>query len=236
MTGLLVSVRNAREAEAALRGGADIVDVKEPKFGSLGAASADVWQQVATLLNGQALLSVACGELIDFEPDQGARLPESTSFAKIGLAGCAGLSDWPDRWRRAWECLSVSVQRVAVCYVDQQRAQSPSWQQILEQAPAADCKCLLLDTFDKLAGNLLTHWSRSQLARVVDQAAAQGLFVVAAGSLANRHLGTVYGAGVRFVAVRGAVCRTGRTGPLDGDLVKELRAACDATLATVATD
>ena len=36
--GLLVSVRDAAEAELALAGGADVIDVKEPNRGSLGAA------------------------------------------------------------------------------------------------------------------------------------------------------------------------------------------------------
>ena len=36
--GLLVSVRSADEAIAALAGGADVIDVKEPNRGALGAA------------------------------------------------------------------------------------------------------------------------------------------------------------------------------------------------------
>ena len=36
MTRLLVSVRNAAEAETALAGGATVIDVKEPSRGSLG--------------------------------------------------------------------------------------------------------------------------------------------------------------------------------------------------------
>src|SRR5256885_16611977 len=36
--GLLVSVRSAGEAEAAIAGGADLIDVKEPAYGSLGRA------------------------------------------------------------------------------------------------------------------------------------------------------------------------------------------------------
>ena len=38
MAKLLVSVRSADEAEVALEGGADIIDVKEPLHGSLGWA------------------------------------------------------------------------------------------------------------------------------------------------------------------------------------------------------
>ena len=141
--------------------------------------------------------------------------------------------DWPRRWRIAWDCLPAHVQRVAVCYVDQNRARAPSWDQILKHARYAGCKCLLLDTFDKRAGNLFAHWDKSYLARVVAQASDHELFVVAGGSLRGEHLGLLSGTGVRFVAVRGAVCRTSRTGPLDEDLVKQLRVACDASKASI---
>jgi len=39
---LLVSVRDASEARAALAGGAGIIDAKEPLNGPLGAVSSDV--------------------------------------------------------------------------------------------------------------------------------------------------------------------------------------------------
>ena len=46
MTGLLVSVRDAKEAQQAVSGGADVIDVKEPAHGALGAADPTVWSQV----------------------------------------------------------------------------------------------------------------------------------------------------------------------------------------------
>ena len=233
MTGLLVSVRCADEARAALLGGADIVDVKEPRYGSLGAASAEVWREVATVLADQALLSVALGELSDFDPLQAAQLPANTHYAKIGLAGCAELPDWPERWQQAWASLPTDVGRVAVCYVDQQQAAAPDWRQSLQEGVRAGCKCLLLDTFDKRAGNLFDHWSHRQLADVVAQAASDGLFVVAAGSIQAQHQPLLVATGVRFMAVRGAVCRGARTGPLEADLVKQLRAVCDASGSSV---
>ena len=47
---LLVSVRNAEEALMAVRGGADIIDVKEPSKGSLGRASVENLQAIADVL------------------------------------------------------------------------------------------------------------------------------------------------------------------------------------------
>ena len=229
MTGLLVSVRSADEARAALLGGADIIDVKEPYEGSLGAASTEVWEAVAAVVADNTLLSLALGELSDFDPLQAAQVPANTHYAKIGLAGCAAIPDWPERWQRAWDGLPVHVERVAVCYVDEQEAAAPSWREVLQQAVVAGCKCLLLDTFDKRAGNLFAHWSQRQLAEVVSQAASEGLFVVAGGSIQAEHQPVLAASGVRFMAVRGAVCRGARTGRLETDLVKHLRAVCDAS-------
>src|SRR5438093_1517849 len=101
MTGLLVSVRNAVEAETALAGGADIIDVKEPRRGPLGPADPRVWDAIHRALDGRAVTSAALGELL-FDPvEQLAPLAIGFRFAKIGLAGCGNQSRWLDRWHEA---------------------------------------------------------------------------------------------------------------------------------------
>lgn len=94
MTGLLVSVRDAGEATAALAGGADLIDVKEPLAGSLGAASPDAVAGVVQAVAGRRPTSIALGELRDNASwsSYAARLTPSIlpKFVKFGLAGC-----WP---------------------------------------------------------------------------------------------------------------------------------------------
>ncbi|MDP7303223.1 MAG: (5-formylfuran-3-yl)methyl phosphate synthase, partial [Pirellulaceae bacterium] len=65
MTELLVSVRDANEAQQALAGGADVIDVKEPARGALGAADPEVWHHVRRAIPLDVRLSVALGELTD---------------------------------------------------------------------------------------------------------------------------------------------------------------------------
>src|SRR3990172_3975966 len=99
--GLLVSVRNADEARIALEGGADVIDVKEPSRGSLGAADAEVVAAVVRAIGGSVPISVAAGELIDHR-QSGATSSVSAfgvAYIKLGLAGCAVVSDWPEWWR-----------------------------------------------------------------------------------------------------------------------------------------
>jgi hypothetical protein len=93
---LLVSVRNAEEALMAARGGADIIDVKEPSKGSLGRASLENLLAIADALKQQQQhadrvktepvpLSVALGEVQEWSESSslfGSDFPgESTSLS-----------------------------------------------------------------------------------------------------------------------------------------------------------
>ncbi len=99
MTALLVSVRSAAEAEAALAGGAALIDVKEPARGALGRADDAVIADVVRAVAGRAPVSAALGELRDGAPALPAGLG-LLSFVKCGLAGCAGKN--PQHGRRSW--------------------------------------------------------------------------------------------------------------------------------------
>src|SRR4051812_30438336 len=81
--GLLVSVRSAAEAEAALAGGADLIDVKEPARGPLGRADDAVIDAVVASVAGRRPVSAALGELAE----RGGPLPAGCRYVKWGLAG-----------------------------------------------------------------------------------------------------------------------------------------------------
>ena len=63
MSKLLVSVRSADEAQAALDGGASIIDVKEPSLGSLGRASEAAIAAVVNRVARRIPISAALGDL-----------------------------------------------------------------------------------------------------------------------------------------------------------------------------
>src|SRR5207248_4650901 len=83
---LLVSVRNRAEAEAALAGGADLIDVKEPKRGALGAADARTLAAVVAAVAGRRPVSAALGELRETFWKGPPALP-GLAYVKWGLAG-----------------------------------------------------------------------------------------------------------------------------------------------------
>ena len=62
MTQLLISVKNLQEANIALAVGVDIIDLKDPNEGALGALDLDVTKEIVHLVNGYKLISATVGE------------------------------------------------------------------------------------------------------------------------------------------------------------------------------
>ena len=224
MTRLLVSVRNADEACRALAGGADLIDVKEPSRGSLGAASPEALGKVLEAIAGRVPVSAALGELLDVQPSELAHVSPQLAFAKLGMAGCARQAEWPRVWAAALARLPASVGRVAVVYADWRTAAAPSPEATLELAKSLDCAAVLVDTFDKSRGSLCELWSDAEL-RFVATVREAGLLAVVAGSLTIGDLARVRAIGADFVAVRGAVCRDSREGRLEARLVERFARA-----------
>jgi (5-formylfuran-3-yl)methyl phosphate synthase len=221
MTKLLISVRSAAEAQIALDEGADLIDVKEPLRGSLGAADPDMIAAVVRQVAGRLPVSVALGELLSerFFP---RRMAEGVCYAKFGLAGCATRPDWPSRWRQAIEELPRSTAPVAVAYVDSKTASAPDPWRVLAHAVELRCAAVLLDTYDKSRGSLCDHFARADLERYIAAAHIGGLLCVVAGSLGWSEIRQLLPLGPDYVAVRGAACAGNRNGPLDRARVRRL--------------
>ncbi len=224
MTRLLVSVRDAKEAHAALRGGADLIDAKEPNKGSLGAASPGDWLRIVETVNSQTPVSAALGELLD--DDLTSRVKQlgefGFRFAKVGLAGCAHVSDWQQRWRAFKHSLPTNTEAVAVAYADWQRANSPAPRDVLQFAINNPCGAFLIDTFEKSSGGLLQLLDLEEVSAIVRTANCNSLISVLAGSLNAASIDSVLQCAPSYIAVRGAVCSGHRTMSLDESLVHEL--------------
>lgn len=90
---LLVSVRDCAEAQAALDGGADIIDVKNPETGPLGFAGFEAIGRISKLIKDHAPVSAAFGECSDWQQavTEKSRVPQKPlqhrpSLGKLGLA------------------------------------------------------------------------------------------------------------------------------------------------------
>ena len=227
---LLVSVREAIEAELAIAGGVDLIDIKEPSRGSLGAVAPE---RVSRMLDSLTALTVpgsyfpgktvpfsaALGELRDWQP---APIDPRLAFVKLGLAGCAERSDWQLAWATALQSVGPSTAKVAVAYADWRTAQAPQPCDVLQAGVRIGCRAVLVDTFDKSQGNLLAHWNLADLANFVAEVRQQGLTIVLAGSLDRDAIRTILPLAPDYLAVRGAACAGGRTSRLDATRIAQL--------------
>lgn len=220
---LLVSVRTPEEAVSAVRGGADIVDVKDPSAGPLGMASTAAIREIAETVGNLPLappLSIALGELRDWfpAPTPNFATPQTQSlaqflsdlpsiqFLKCGLSGCRNNSVWESDWAQLRTAAGPQKAWVAVAYADADRAEAPCVQQVLAAASACHAYAVLIDTFVKDQTCLL-HWlGPEQLEQISDQCRQNGLLLALAGRVSEADIPVLKQVGAAVIAVRGAAC------------------------------
>jgi (5-formylfuran-3-yl)methyl phosphate synthase len=229
--GLLVSVRSAEEATTALLAGANVIDVKEPSRGSLGAADESVISSVLRVVEGRAPVTAALGELVDLSTEVRWNVPGVAMF-KAGLAGCAKTHNWQAKWGEVVTKFQVSSdsgspQAVAVVYADWQAADAPSPDDVLSAAVNFRCPALLIDTWNKSSGALFDHWQIDDLRAFISRVRARTIKVVLAGSLAGESFAQAVALRPDLVAVRSAACESGRTGQVVARRVRELKETID---------
>ncbi len=216
MTRLLISVRNAKEAEAALAGGADVIDVKEPKHGSLGRAVDAQIREVVQRVGSRAPVSVALGEL-----HEQLRPPRcEIRYGKVGLAGAA--EDWQDQLRLLGDRVGWN-RFIVVAYVDARRVAAPEVDAVIAWAIDHGTAGLLLDTAIKDGSDLFSHAADS-IRRWIKHLQDCGLVVALAGGLRSGSFDRAVELEPDIVAVRGAACvQSERTSSICADRVGALK-------------
>jgi (5-formylfuran-3-yl)methyl phosphate synthase len=236
---LLVSVVDAGEARAAAEAGADIIDVKNPAEGSLGAPSPSVLAAVRAAVPDELPVSAAIGDMPDL-PGTAALAAlgaarSGASFVKIGLWGVSTKAQAVVLLRAVRDAVAGvpgAVVVVAGAYADAQRLpHAPLAPALLpDVARAAGVQVCLLDTAVKDGRGLLDWLSPDALTALVGRAHDAGLQVALAGALRAQDLPVVRATGADIAGVRSAACGNGRrSGPLDAGRVRALRAVCAAT-------
>jgi len=227
---LLVSVMDADEARIAAAAGADIVDVKNPGEGSLGAPSPAVIAAVRAAVPAELPVSVAIGDMPNL-PGTAALAAlgaarSGAAFVKAGLWGVSTVDDAVALLRALREAVPEAIV-VAAAYADARRVpHAPLAPELLPRvASAAGVGVCLLDTAVKDGRGLLEWLSPDELSKLVSEAHAAGLELALAGALRADDLPMVRDTGADIAGVRSAACTDGaRSGPLDAARVRALRA------------
>jgi uncharacterized protein (UPF0264 family) len=228
--GLLVSVRSAEEVAAALAGGADIIDVKEPSKGPLAAAEAEVVAAVIDAVHGRVPVSAALGEWSPHAiTDAHWHLELPLQYVKWGLAGYAHTPGWGEGLLDTRRELPIATEMVLVAYADWERAKSIPPAEVAKFAKRFRFKAFLLDTFGKDGKTLLDFMKPAEIADIVEGLKRVYTTVAVGGSLWPEHLKQLKGVAPHYYAVRTSVCAANkRDGLIDAARVrkwKELLAA-----------
>ncbi len=227
---LLVSVVSAEEARRAVAGGADIVDVKDPGEGALGAPAPAVVSEVAQVVGGAVPVSVALGDLPDLPHTaalaaRGAAL-SGAAYVKLGLRGVRDLDRAVAMMSAVFDAVRPNVSVIAAAYADagalDPPALAPAWLPALVERTAI--AGALVDTFVKDGRVLYECLSETELAELVTRTRRAGGTFGVAGQLRLVDLRRV---DADIVGVRSAVCHGGNR---DGELAVELVSAAAAEL------
>jgi uncharacterized protein (UPF0264 family) len=209
---LLVSVRGSVEARAAVAGGADVIDAKDPARGALGPVRRDRLAAIRRAVGAVRPVSAALGDAGDAAMvAAAAAAARGVAFVKLGFGGVT--SDAPARSlaRAARRGAASATALVLVAYADWRRAPSLAPDRLVAVAVDAGATGLLLDTARKDAP-LFAIESPDAVAAWVAAVHAAGLFAALAGSLSGPDFATARAVGAELVGVRGAACVGGRAG------------------------
>lgn len=233
---LLVSVTDAAEARAALEGGADVIDAKDPQAGALGAVEPGALAAIRAAVGSSRPTSAALGDSgspAAFECLARTAAALGVEFVKAGFRG-VGTARAARRVAAATRRgAGADVRVVLVGYADWRRVGCLAPDALLPVAVESGASGVLLDTavkdvglFELLAPGAVRDW--------VAAAHASGLFACVAGRLGPADFAAAGALGADIVGVRGAACVGGRTGRVSAARVAALRALAGAAVPSAA--
>ena len=210
---LLVSVLNRRDAVEAVEGGTDIVDVKNPAEGALGANFPWIIREVRDTVPHELEVSATIGNL--------PYLPGTASLAALGAAvsgvnyikaGLHGIKNPSQGFeimqsiRRAVKKLTSKVKVIAVGYADYKEVGCINPLRLPDIAHKAEADGVMIDIDRKDEKRLFNYFKPSELKGFVKAAHRSNLIAALAGSLGPDNVDAVSEVGADIFGVRRAVC------------------------------
>lgn len=229
---LLVSPMNIEEARSALSGGADILDVKNPKEGSLGANFPWSIKAVAELVGGRVPVSATIGDL-DYKPGTASLAALGAAFSgadyiKVGLLGVRSAEQAEDMLKNIVQAVKSYDRRkkvVASAYSDYSRVGSIPPMILPPVAKSSGADVVMVDTAIKDGRSTFEFMSEQDLSEFISAGQNLGLKVAIAGTIGFKDLDLLKRIDPDIIGVRGIVCGGDRKSSIKPELVNELKLA-----------
>ncbi|HEX6843032.1 MAG TPA: (5-formylfuran-3-yl)methyl phosphate synthase [Stellaceae bacterium] len=217
MTQLLASVRTPAEAQCAIAGGADIIDLKEPAQGALGRLSDATIAAIRHAVGGRRPSSATIGDLaLAPAPVLAAvRAMAATGVDIVKLGMFAG--DAVATITALGSAARDGIRLVAVLFADR----VPDFS-LVSRCAEAGFYGVMLDTADKAGGPLTRHLAEPTLARFIADARRHRLLAGLAGSLSANDVPRLLPLQPDYLGFRSALTTGGRDAPLDPAAVARL--------------
>lgn len=213
---VLISVRGVDEALLAARGGADFIDLKEPRNGALGALPLATIRDCVAALRGSGLpISATIGDAPCDIGDAVQRVADcGVDIVKVGI-------ERSDSARDVLAMLAGCGRAVVPVLIADRGLDS----ELVTFAAGLRFAGLMVDTADKRAGSLFDRVPMPALQHFISRARAASLMCGLAGALRIDDLPRLVALAPDFAGFRTAVCRGDRSGALDAQRLCDLRQA-----------
>ena len=221
MTGMLASVRDLEEAKHVYEGGADIIDLKEPNDGALGAVPLHQIHSVVDDLWEKCVISATIGDL----PADYVKINEKVlqtaetgvDYVKVGMFSERHIETCLPN---LIHCTKKGIAIIAVFFADMEFDIDFA----IRIATDANLKGVMLDTARKNSGSLLSHKNVMQLEYFVNRAKQNDLITGLAGSLSIKDIPTLVKIDPDYIGFRTALCDNNlRVASLDTNAISSVR-------------
>ncbi len=209
---LLVSVTNKKEALEALKGGAHIIDVKNPREGSLGANFPRIIRQVREIVPDKVEVSATIGDLPNLPGTASlAALGAAVSgadYVKAGLFGVKKVEEAVSLMKevcRAVKDYNSTLKVIAAGYADFQEVNCLNPLELPAIARKTEADGVLLDMKVKGQKKLFDFLNDDLLRNFVEESHKHGLMVALAGGLDKGDISRLLNLRADVVGIRRAV-------------------------------
>ncbi|HHT19153.1 MAG: (5-formylfuran-3-yl)methyl phosphate synthase [Euryarchaeota archaeon] len=229
---LLISPINTQEAREAINGGADIIDVKNPKEGSLGANFPWVIKNIREITPKNMQVSATLGD-VPYKPGTvslaaAGAVVSGADYIKVGLYGTKNYSEALEVMENVVKTANLynsDAIVVASGYADAHRVGAIDPMEIPKVAADSGSDLAMVDTAVKDGKTLFDYMDQDAISQFTGQAHDYGLKSALAGSVTQEQLPLLAELGCDVAGIRGAACIGGdrNSGSIHHEAVARLK-------------
>lgn len=225
MTQLLISVSNVAEARIAAENGADIIDLKDPQQGALGALPLTTINAVMQYMRNDQSGKPVSATIGDVPMDAGIIVEQIKSIANTGVdfikIGFFEADDYTSCLGALKPLIQSGVQLIVVLFAEYRYPET-----LVDDICESGFVGLMLDTVHKQGRTIRYYHSHNDCLALSTKIKNNGLAFGLAGSLRLQDIEDLKDIEPTYMGFRGGVCeQNSRKANLDIEKIKSIRKA-----------